>query len=126
MAENLKRKRGAPKGNRNAVKHGFYAKVFDEAEQLDFHAAAGMEGIDEEIALLRLEIKKAIAGGDDRNLKLLIKAAAALDKLVRTRYQMATARKQGLKDAIENVIRDVLVPLGVNIGSAVITRKISE
>ncbi len=126
MEKKIKPKRGALKGNQNAVKHGFYAKVFDEAEQFDFNAAAGIEGIDEEIALLRLEIKKAISGGDDRNLKLLVKATAALDKLIRTHYQITAAQRQGLKVAIENVVKDILVPLGINIGTAVITRKISQ
>ncbi len=125
MGEMAKRKRGAPKGNRNAEKHGFYSKIFDEAERLDFVCAAGVEGIDEEIALLRLEIKKAISGGDDRNLKILVKAVGALEKLIRTRYQITASQRKGLKEAIENVIRDILVPLGVNIGSAVITKKIS-
>jgi hypothetical protein len=125
MTEKTKRKRGAPKGNRNAKKIGFYAKVFDEAERFDFNTAAGMEGIDEEIALLRLEIKKAISGGDERNLLLLVKAAGALEKLIRTRYQITAAQRKGLKEAIQNVIKDVLVPLGVNVGSAFITRKIA-
>jgi len=52
-----KRKRGAPKGNQNARKHGFYCKVLDEAEQLDFELAQGVEGIDDEVALLRVKIK---------------------------------------------------------------------
>ncbi len=125
MGEKTKRKKGGQKGNRNAEKHGFYAKVFDEAEQLDFNAATSIEGIDEEIALMRLEIKKAISGGDDRNLLLLVKAAGVLEKLIRTRYQITTAQRRGLKEAIGNVIKDVLVPLGVNIGSAAITEKIS-
>ncbi len=75
--------------------------------------------------LLRLEIKKTISGGDDRNLLLLVKAAGALEKLIRTRYQITAVQRKGLKDAIANVIKDILVPLGVNIGSAVITKKIS-
>ena len=125
MGENTKRKRGAPKGNLNALKHGFYSKVFDAAEQFDFNNAAGIEGIDEEIALLRLEIKKAISGGDDRNLNLLVKATTALEKLIRTHYQITAAQRKGLKEAIGNVIKDILVPLGVNIGSAVINKKIS-
>ncbi len=125
MDEKAKRKRGGQKGNRNAEKHGFYAKVFDEAEQLDFNFATDIEGIDEEIALMRLEIKKALSGGDDRNLILLIKAASALEKLIRTRYQISAAQHRGLKDAIGNVIRDILVPLGANIGSAVIAKKLS-
>jgi len=125
MKEQPGRKRGAPKGNRNAAKHGFYTRIFDEAEKYDFTFASGIEGIDEEIALLRLEIKKAISGGDERNLILLVKAAGALEKLVRTRYQITASQRKGLKEAVENVIRDVLVPLGVNIGSAIVTKKIS-
>lgn len=125
MAKQVKRKRGGQKGNKNALKPGFYRKIFDEAEKVDFSDAAGMEGIDEEIALLRMEIKKAISGGDERNLMLLIKAAGALDKLIRTRYQITASQRQGLKEAIMNVVNGVLVPLGVNIGSAVITKKLT-
>src|SRR4030043_250610 len=118
-------KKGAPKGNRNAVKHGFYARVCNEAEKVDFSVAAGVEGIDEEIALLRLEIKHAISGGDEHNLMLLVKASGALEKLIRTRYQITSTQRQGLKEAIGNVIKDVLVPLGINIGSAVVTKKLT-
>jgi hypothetical protein len=118
-------KKGGQKGNRNAIKHGFYSKIIDEAERPDFTSAVGIEGIDEEIALLRMELKKAISGGDERNLILLVKAAGALDRLVRTRYQISASQRKGLKEAIGNVIKDVLVPLGVNIGSAMATKKIS-
>jgi hypothetical protein len=106
------------------MKHGFYSRVLDEAEKVDFHDAAGVEGIDQEIALLRLEIKKAVSGGNERNLLLLVKAAGALEKLIRTHYQITAPQRQGLKEAIGNVIKDVLVPLGVNVGSAVITKNI--
>jgi hypothetical protein len=125
MEEKTKQKKGGQKGNRNAAKHGFYSRIFDEAERLDFNYAAGIEGIDEEIALIRLEIKKAISGGDDRNLLLLVKAASTLEKLIRTRYQITAAQRKGLKEAIGNVIKDIFIPLGINIGSAVITKKIS-
>ncbi|MBN1161096.1 MAG: hypothetical protein JXA17_04025 [Dehalococcoidales bacterium] len=123
MQEKLKRKKGGQKGNRNAARKNFYSKIFDEAEKLDLDDAAGIEGIDEEIALLRMEIKKAITGGDERNLLLLVKAAAALDKLIRTRYQITASQRHGLKEAIENVINNILVPMGVSIGSAVISKK---
>jgi hypothetical protein len=125
MTDRQKRKKGAQKRNRNALKKGFYSKIFDEAERYDFSFASGIEGIDEEIALLRMEIKKTISGGDERNLILLVKAAGALEKLVRVRYQITAAQRKGLKEAIGNVVKDVLLPLGVNIGGAVVTRKIS-
>ncbi len=126
MEQQAKRKKGGQKANRNAVKHLFYAKVLDESERFDFENANGMDGIDEEIALLRTEIKKAISGGDERNLMLLVRASGALEKLIRTRYQLSSAHRQGLKEAINNVIKNVLVPMGVTIGSAVITKRISD
>jgi hypothetical protein len=124
MAKKIVKKVGAPKGNRNAAKPDYYARMLAKTEQLDLKVAGDVEGIDEEIALLRHEIKKAISGGDERNLLLLVKAASALEKLIRTRHKITSAQRKGLKEAVANVIRDVLVPLGVNIGSAVITKKI--
>ncbi len=125
MEQKTKRKKGGQKGNQNAFKHGFYSKVFDEAEKFDFKDASGVEGLDEELALLRLEIKKAISGGDERNLLLLVKSVGALEKLVRTRYQISAAQRHGWKDTISTIVKEVLIPMGVNIGSSVATRKMT-
>ena len=116
MPTKVKRKRGAPKGNQNARKHGFYSKVLDEAEQLDFELASGVEGIDDEIALLRVKIK-SILENDPENIKLIMQATNTLAKLVRTRYNITKAQKKGLKEAIGNVLKEVALPLGIGIGS---------
>ena len=113
-----KRKRGAPKGNQNARKHGFYSKVLDEAEQLDFELASGVEGIDDEIALLRVKIKSLIAH-DPENIKLIMEATNTLAGLVKTRYNITKEQKKGLKEAIGNVLRDIALPLGIGIGATV-------
>jgi len=42
MKNKVVKKRGAPEGNQNARKHGFYSKVLDEAEQLDLELATGV------------------------------------------------------------------------------------
>jgi len=126
MEKKTNRKRGGQPGNKNAVKHGFYSKTLTESEQTEFEKAAGIEGIDEEIALIRLEIKKALTGGDDTNLKIIIRATNALEKLIRTRYQITATQRQGLKQAISNVIKDIIIPLGINVGSAVLTKKLAE
>jgi hypothetical protein len=120
MPAEAKRKRGAPKGNQNARKHGFYAKVLDEAEQLDFELASGVEGIDDEIALLRVKIKSLLEN-DPENISLLMQATSALERLVRTRYKISKEQRKGLKEAIGNVLRDIALPLGIGIGVA--TRK---
>jgi hypothetical protein len=118
MAEKVKRKRGAPKGNQNARTHGFYSKVLDEAEQLDFELAAGVEGFDDEIALLRVKIKSVLEK-DPENIKLLMEATNTLANLVKTKYRISKEQKKGLKEAIENVLKDVAIPLGLGIGQIV-------
>ena len=112
----VKRKRGAPKGNQNARKHGFYSKVLDEAEQLDFELASGVDGIDDEIALLRVKIK-SILENDPENIRLIVEVTNTLARLVKTRYNITKEQKKGLKEAIGNVLRDVALPLGIGIGA---------
>ena len=116
MRDKVVRKRGAPKGNQNARKHGFYSKVLDEAERLDLELASGIEGIDDEIALLRVKIK-SILEKDPENIRLLAAATNALARLVKTRYNITKEQKMGLKEAIGNVLRDIALPLGIGIGA---------
>ena len=116
MPAEVERKRGAPKGNQNARKHGFYTRVLDEAEQLDFELASGVEGIDDEIALLRVKIK-SILENDPENIKLIMQVTNALERLIRTRYKITKEQRKGLKEAIGNVLRDVALPLGIGIGA---------
>ena len=113
-----KRKRGAPKGNQNARKHGFYSKILDKDEQRDFELATGVEGIDDEIALLRVKIKSLIEC-DPENIRLIMQAVNALERLVRTRYNITKGDKRGLKEAIANVLRDVALSLGIGIGTTI-------
>ncbi len=110
-------KRGAPIGNQNARKHGFYSKVLDEAEQLSFEVATGVEGIDDEIALLRVKIESLLKR-DPENIKLIMQATNALERLIKTRYNISKEDRKGLKEAIANVLRDVALPLGIGIGTS--------
>ncbi|MBA7716400.1 hypothetical protein ES703_125473 [subsurface metagenome] len=118
MPAKAERKRGAPKGNQNARKHGFYSRVLDKAEQLDFELATGVEGIDDEIALLRVKIK-SILENDPENIKLIMQATNTLAGLVKTRYNITKEQKKGLKEAIGNVLRDIALPLGIGIGATI-------
>ena len=104
--------RGAPKGNQNARKHGFYSLVLDEAQKLDFQLAEGVEGLDDEITLLRVKIK-ALIEKDPENLLLIMQASGTLARLLRTRYTLEKGQGKGIKDAIRNVLTEVAVPLGI-------------
>lgn len=123
MAEKTGQKGGSKRPQNKKVRN-FYAPALDEVERLDIGAASGVNGIDDEIALLRVEIKKAMAGGDARNLRLLVDATNALERLIRTRYQITREQRKGLKEAISNVLKDVALPLGINIGATVIGKQI--
>ncbi len=118
MPTKVKRKRGGQPGNHNARKHGFYAKVLDEAEQVDFELASGVEGIDDEIALLRVKIKSLLEH-DPENIKLIMQATNTLAGLVKTSYKMSREQRKGLKEAIGNVLRDITLPLGIGIGASI-------
>ena len=61
-------------------KHSFYIKALDEAEALDFELAQDVDGIDDEIALLRLKIK-ALLENDPDNIEHIIEASNALSRL---------------------------------------------
>ncbi len=116
MPAAAKRRRGAPKGNQNARTHGFYAKVLDEAERFDFELASGVNGIDDEIALLRVKIKSVLEK-DPENINLIMQATNILARMVKTRYNITREQRKGLKEAIGNVLRDVALPLGIGIGA---------
>ncbi|MDH5695298.1 MAG: hypothetical protein OEZ00_01625 [Dehalococcoidia bacterium] len=112
------RKRGAPKGNQNARRHGFYSKVLDEAEQLDFELASGVDGFDDEIALLRVKIKSLLEN-DPENISVLMQATNALAHLVKTKYNISKEQRKGLKEAIGNVLKDVAIPLGIGVSEVI-------
>ena len=118
MPARARGKRGAPKGNQNARKHGFYSKVLDEAEQLDFELASGVEGFDDEIALLRVKIKSLLEN-EPENITLLMQATNTLVRLVKTKYNISKEQRQGLKEAIGNVLKDIAVPLGIGVAEVI-------
>ena len=108
-------KRGAPKGNKNARKHGFYSKALDEAEKLQLEEASYVEGIDEEIALLRVKLRELVQNQPDR-IDLHLEAANTIARLIRTRYQITKEQKKSLKEAIAKVLAEVAIPLGIGVG----------
>jgi hypothetical protein len=108
----MAKKRGAPKGNQNARKHGFYSQVLDEAEKIQLEQARAIEGIDEEIAILRVKLRALIEKQPER-FDLHMEAANTIARLVRTRYHITNGAKKSLRDAITKVLTDIAVPLGI-------------
>lgn len=116
MASPVARKGKNPaKAKQNSAKRGLYSRALDEAELLDFELARGVEGIDDEIALLRVKIK-SLLGKDPENVKLIMAATNALARLVMTRYRISADQKNALSNALSNAIGNVLQGLAIPLG----------
>jgi len=105
--------RGAVKGS--AGGKGFYSSALDGAERLELEEASQLEGLDEEIALLRVKLRELVENQPDR-IDLHFKAANTIGRLVRTRYQISKEQKKSLKEAVAKVLTEVALPLGIGIG----------
>ncbi len=123
MTAKEKRKEGGQKGNQNARKHGFYSKVLDAAEKKDLEIASDVDGIDDEIALLRVKIKSVLEK-DPENLQLIMQATTTLARLLKTRLNINKEQKKGLKEAIGKVIREAALPFGISVASAVVGKRV--
>ena len=104
--------RGTPGNGRARRGRSLYARALDEADAVDFELAQGIQGIDDEIALLRLKIKSLLES-DPENVKLIMEATSVLARLVTARYRISADQKSALTTAIGTVLRDLALPLGI-------------
>ena len=101
MSEEAKKKVGAPKGSHNSRTHGFYVKALDEEERQNFQQATEVEGLDSEIALMRVKIQSMVARDPD-NLKM-------------TKFNISKSDKKTFAEAMENALKDIVIPGGVGV-----------
>ena len=114
----LIRKRGAQPGNLNAYKHGFYSRRFSMVELSDLSNVLS-ENLDDEIALLRIIIRRVFEYADNEAVTLsdwmsalstLAASATRLSGLLRTQHQL-TGKKSGdefleiIKESIRETAR---------------------
>ena len=102
------------KSTQKNKKQGFYSKVLDEAEKLSFEEARDIEGLDEEIAMLRVKLRELIENDPDR-FDLHLKVTNTIARLVGIRYDISKEQKKSLKEAITKVLTEIAIPLGVKV-----------
>ena len=93
-------------------KSGFYGQTLDEAERLELEEARRVDGIDEEIAILRVKLRELISTKPER-LDLHLRMASTIARLVTIRYSISKEQKRSIKEAITKVLTEIAVPLGV-------------
>jgi hypothetical protein len=88
--------------------------VLDEAEKLALKEASDIEGLDEEIAVLRLKLRQLLEKEPEK-FELHLKVASTIARLVGIRYDINKEQKKSLREAISRVLTEIAIPLGVNI-----------
>jgi hypothetical protein len=101
-------KKNAAKSKRRV----FYGQALSEAERLELEEAGGVEGIDEEIAILRVKLRELIVAAPEK-FDLHLKLATTIARLVSTRYSITKEQKKSLKEAVTRVLTEIAVPLGI-------------
>ncbi|MBI4329510.1 MAG: hypothetical protein HY685_06565 [Chloroflexi bacterium] len=84
----------------------FYANSLAEAEREILEQAREVEGIDEEIALLRTRLRQALEERPD-DLDLLLKGMRLLVQAVSARYRLSGKAKEDLMDNLVGVIQGI-------------------
>ena len=91
----------------------FYARVAkSEAEALEIDEAAEVEGLEEEIAVLRVQLRAAL-NEEERDLPVILKGVEVLMKAVATQYRLSPRARKDLADnfaAVLNSFGDQILP----------------
>ncbi|MDH4241394.1 MAG: hypothetical protein OEW48_17690 [Phycisphaerae bacterium] len=99
----IKRKRGGQKGNRNALKHGFYSATLSSAETSQLRNITNLEGVDPEIALIRVRLQSSLQY-DPGNRRVIREASRLLVKWYSANYRLDPTDHNYLKTVVEHLL----------------------
>lgn len=85
---------------------GFYEEALSEAERLDLPEARQIEGLDEEIAVMRVRLKRALEERPE-DAKLISKGLDLLVKAVAAKYRLSPKARKELSDSIAGVVESI-------------------
>ena len=101
---------GARPGNLNALRHGLYSQQLSPAERLELATARGMAGLDEEIAVTRLMILRALREQESTAYTRLVEA---LCRQLRLQRQLGGKAADSLAAALAKVLDEAATELGI-------------
>ncbi len=109
-----KKTSGGQMGNQNARTHGFYSKSVSPEDRKKLRAAAEVKGLDQEIAILRFKISATAEYYSD--YRFLVPGINLLSRLLGMRNKLGYDKQDGLLEAVGNVLKDIVLPVGMAIG----------
>jgi hypothetical protein len=95
-----------------AAARNFYSHALDQTERKDLKKAQEIEGLDDEIAMMRVRLKRAI-GERPKDVQLLMKGLNILVRAVGARYRLSPKSRKDLAEnlaATLNSLGDQLLP----------------
>ena len=96
----------ARKAAKKKAPGGFYAQALSEAERVRVAEARQVEGLEEEIAVLRAKLCTALAEQPE-NLPLMLRGAELLVKAVTAEYRLSRKSQDNLAAAIDGVLKEI-------------------
>jgi hypothetical protein len=89
----------------------FYSRALTAAERADLPVALEIDGIDEELAILRLRLRQALEERPE-DLPLMFRGIELIAKAVAARYRLSKGDKADLETTLQSVLHHVgdLIP----------------
>ncbi len=95
------------------TRSSFYDSVLEAADRHDFHVAREVQGLDEEVALLRLQLRRALTDHDgDVDPKVLQSGVRLLVQALLAQHRLSPKQADHLGDAVANVLEEFGEVLG--------------
>ena len=91
---------------REKLAQDFYGSALDAAEQIELEAASDVEGLDREIALLRMKLREAVSERPEE-LELMLRGMTTLVNAVSARFRLSKRAEEELTASIAGVMRGV-------------------
>ena len=91
---------------RSKLARDFYGSALEAAERIELEGAAEIEGLDEEIAVLRVKLRDVLQQRPE-DLTLMLRGIELLVKAVSARYRLSKEAEEDLSDSIAGVVRGV-------------------
>jgi len=102
----LKRKKGAPRGNQNARKHGLYSSSLSLPQICEFWNILNLGGVEPELVALRIKLGSALRHAPG-NRRILMEASKLLAKWYRSKYRLDRKSNSEFKKFVRIILQDI-------------------
>ena len=94
------------RSNGSRIVAGFYDEALTEAERAALPLARAIDGLDEEIAVVRLRLRSALEEHPE-DLKLMAKGVDLLVKALAARYRLSKNEKADLSASVRSLVDEI-------------------